>query len=271
MIEANDVVPPYLYHYSGYGGLKGIVENKTIRFTRVNTLNDPVEGYITVNGENTIRIPMNCCYCSCWSSVSHESVAMWLNYADQGRGVRIKLSYDMFVPETGKMYICQFPNLRVRNCLYPATDIDAKMIGKDDGIYGRIDRVYGPAKVIYASESEVDDGTVKTLDYPINNENVFYVFPGRKILRKINHWDYEREYRYFLAPFPMITGPGFAMEKLERDVDWPEYIDIPIYKQIEEVVIGPKASFEQENDISRYLMAKGISNVYKSKVLLQQT
>lgn len=268
MTETNDIVPPYLYHYTSVDSLAKILETGNIRFTQVDKLNDPVEGYISVHEATlNLKIPMKCAYCSCWSPNSHESVAMWQNYANY-EGVRIKLPFDMFSPN-GKVYICPMSNLKMRNFLYLATDIPPIIVGATNEPHGIINRIYGPAKVLYVDASEVDDGSIITLQTPYQETNDFYVFPARKVLRKVNHWEHEQEYRYFLSPISMIKGPGNKLqETLGPSINWPEFLDIPIYKTIEEVVLGPKMTQNKQLETINLLKTYGINNVYKSGIIL---
>ncbi len=84
------MIPAFLYHYTSVETLLLILKNKTIRFSRLDCLNDPLEGthlkfkYLNEN-----------IYASSWTSEANESLPMWKIYSNL-KGVRIKMPIDLF-------------------------------------------------------------------------------------------------------------------------------------------------------------------------------
>ena len=83
----------YLYHYTSIENLALILKNKTIRFTRLDCVDDVEESSVY---ENTV--PMGkYTFVSCWTESEEESIPLWNMYTPQMRGVRIKMnSSDLF-------------------------------------------------------------------------------------------------------------------------------------------------------------------------------
>jgi hypothetical protein len=83
--------PEYLYHYTSIEGLAHILSSKSIRFSRLDSLDDTEEGASqdTVDWRKYF-------YVSCWAATSEESIPLWSMYTKNMTGVRIKVKIDMF-------------------------------------------------------------------------------------------------------------------------------------------------------------------------------
>lgn len=80
-----------LYHYTSIDSLALILKNKTIRFTRLDLLDD-LEENIKSSGVNIGSYA----FASCWTDDKEESIPLWKMYTESGLGVRISLDSDMF-------------------------------------------------------------------------------------------------------------------------------------------------------------------------------
>lgn len=76
----------YLYHYTSLETLALILKYKTIRFSRLDLVDDPEE-IITKDYGNLGRFM----YVSCWTDSKEESIPMWKMYSNNLKGIRIKL------------------------------------------------------------------------------------------------------------------------------------------------------------------------------------
>lgn len=81
-----------LYHYTTIDKLALILKNKTIRFNRLDRVDDIEEGAISPAG---VRMGQYT-FVSCWTKDDEESIPLWKMYTANGKGVRIGLEYDMF-------------------------------------------------------------------------------------------------------------------------------------------------------------------------------
>ena len=88
-----------LYHYTSIDCLACILKNKTIRFTRLDLLDD-LEENIQSSGVNIGHYA----FASCWTEDKEESIPLWKMYTENGLGVRLAIDSDMFMdyhnPET---------------------------------------------------------------------------------------------------------------------------------------------------------------------------
>lgn len=92
-----------LYHYTTIDCLAQILRNHTLRFNRLDRVDDIEEGAISPSG---VRIGQYV-FVSCWTKDSEESIPLWKMYTANGRGVRICLE--------SKMFRC-YDNSEIVNC-----------------------------------------------------------------------------------------------------------------------------------------------------------
>lgn len=83
-----------LYHYTSIENLALILKNQTIRFTRLDCVDDVEESAVY---ENTVPMAKYT-FVSCWTENEEESIPLWNMYTPQMRGVRIKMkSTELFI------------------------------------------------------------------------------------------------------------------------------------------------------------------------------
>lgn len=81
-----------LYHYTSIDSLACILKNRTIRFTRLDLLDD-LEENIQSSGVNIGHYA----FASCWTDDKEESIPLWKMYTENGLGVRLAIDSDMFM------------------------------------------------------------------------------------------------------------------------------------------------------------------------------
>ena len=81
-----------LYHYTTIETLALILRNKTIRFNRLDNVDDIEEGAISPAGVRMGQFV----FISCWTKDPEESIPLWKLYTSNGKGVRIGLDSQMF-------------------------------------------------------------------------------------------------------------------------------------------------------------------------------
>lgn len=88
-----------LYHYTSIENLALILKNKTIRFSRLDCVDDVEESTVYNN-----TVPMGkYTFVSCWTDNEEESISLWNLYTPGMRGVRIKMkSSDIFFKHNHK-------------------------------------------------------------------------------------------------------------------------------------------------------------------------
>lgn len=82
-----------LFHYTSIETLALILKNKTIRFNRLDCVDD-LEESMYGSGPNDIKLGQYQ-FVSCWTKDSEENLALWKMYTNN-KGIRICLDSDMF-------------------------------------------------------------------------------------------------------------------------------------------------------------------------------
>lgn len=243
------MIPKYLYQYTQLDSLFKILENKTIRFTRLDLLNDPAEADIVFNNErlNSTSAKQSI-YTSCFSDESNENVAMWYMYSNM-KGVRIKIQSNIFgdfsgLEETVGGYI-------------PVIKIDE--IEFNENV--KIKKIYGPAKVEYVNDyTEISKGSVditKTIGVDGEEFDMLDINIRELGTNKLASWSYEKEWRYLLHPFVAIHENIELFKNVLPfsvfDGDKPKYIDIGIKSDILEIMTAPEMSSEDKSKLHDFL------------------
>ena len=92
------------YHYTNIDVLALILKNRTLRFTRLDQMDDPEECNFVSNGVNLGQYT----FVSCWTEVKEESIPMWKMYTKDKWGIRISLEKEgLFRTYTDHEYISQ--------------------------------------------------------------------------------------------------------------------------------------------------------------------
>ena len=84
-----------IYHYTNIDTLALILKNRTIRFNRLDKVDDVEEGSTHSKGIRFSKYT----FVSCWTEEEEESIPLWKMYGGDKGGVRIALQREMF-----KMY-----------------------------------------------------------------------------------------------------------------------------------------------------------------------
>ncbi|WP_155952078.1 DUF2971 domain-containing protein [Pseudoxanthomonas suwonensis] len=93
-----------IHHYTSIGALAAILRHKTIRFGRLDTLDDTQEAQ-SIGGFDFGKM----LFASCWVEKPEEDIAQWAMYGDAMKGVRISLPRQPFalVPRLASLHSMQ--------------------------------------------------------------------------------------------------------------------------------------------------------------------
>lgn len=83
-----------LYHYTSLATFALILTTKSIKFNRLDLVDDPDESLFGY-GDSDMKLNSSS-FVSCWTEDKVENIALWKMYTDL-KGVRIGLDKDMFV------------------------------------------------------------------------------------------------------------------------------------------------------------------------------
>ena len=81
-----------IYHYTNLESLALILKNRTIRFNRLDKVDDIEEGNAESLGVRFCKYV----FVSCWTENSEETIPLWKMYGGDFGGVRISMEYNMF-------------------------------------------------------------------------------------------------------------------------------------------------------------------------------
>lgn len=270
--------PEYLYHYTSIETLALILKHKTIRFSRLDLVDDPEE-IKTDDFGNLGRF----LFVSCWSSEEEESIPMWKMYSNDLKGVRIKLPAYPF-----KKHIFNSTTIKRKN-RDALSDIIIE--NESDMCYSYID--INKLFDWKLSSAPIREELLKRVVYT-NSKDLIYqkVYTESESNKSINikdlgvykwkYWEFQKEYRYlfFVSPWGkedalMSTVEGHI--ELFNRFKWfniPQlYIDFELdrYKMCDMVItLGPKTS-ESDAVIVQLLIEKfnPKARIEKSKISIR--
>jgi hypothetical protein len=254
--------PKTLFHYTSIETLALILSRKTIRFNRLDKVQDPREAMTADFSDAQTLV-----FASCWTSQSKESLPLWDLYT-KCKGIRIEMPTLMFQG-------------RHNNHKVTTNDIHYEIMGADHEIVrqgkqytklaGRT--VMGPTRMRYFEDPKYLEVTcIKNLP-----EHPFY--DVRELgTRKHAHWHFEEEVRFrLLATFGYSKEKDYALspEDLKASPVFTEFVDVGIDDSAlneARIVLGPKTS-SADHDIVENLCEKHVapasSHTSKSSIKLR--
>ncbi len=182
-----------IYHYTSIKNLALILHYQTIRFNRLDRVDDLEE---TMYGSNNLIYELYT-FASCWTKDSSENLALWKMYAGY-EGVRICLDEDMFVSydEPFKTYKTYYDRM-----IYFAKDCT-------------IAQTSNPIKL--CDVEYVDDPKKEKSDYVKENNGEIKIDTSRTGLIKRKEWQMQKESRFKIQTLPLNPKylDGLSNDKL---------------------------------------------------------
>lgn len=262
----------HIYHYTTIDTLALILRNHTIRFSRLDKVDDIEESEFS-SGPTNVRLG-NYVFASCWTRCEEESIAQWKIYAGYD-GVRIAMAED----DIFQTYDItpEFPNSMQSYFKPPFSPV-----GKDAICCPRInpvvceDVVYTDDPTLLAKDAIIDTGT----------HTVLSTTSAGKYKRKI--WEFQKKCRFKFLVYPMQESIVEYLAKTEIDINliFPisnqgimniiqkkmpisqEYYDASMSATALDhlqVILGPRTSVAQETIVEALL------NQYAPKAVLRQS
>ena len=199
----------YLYHYTNLSSLAMILKNKTIKFNRLDFMDDLQEKVGT-----DIKNIGKYFFVSCWSDEPKESIPMWLMYTDIEQGVKLRFDRDFLKKYNynEEAYKSMLPNMRVEVASpSPSFNIPLDFM-IEHGIFSP--QILAPDllhKVEYTDE-------INNLEPEIffSDENRFGLnFESIGKFKNL-HWEFQREWRFIIniLPFNMFDDPKKIPHKM---------------------------------------------------------
>ncbi len=163
-----------LFHFTSINTLALILKSRSIRFGRLDLVNDPTEGLISDFHSQAPYI-----FISCWTDCEEENLALWNMYTQNMRGVRIEMGLPIF------------ESFRIGdddNNLIMENEILNEEVG-----YFILGGSNEPQKIEYTDDENL-------LKPSIRNEFGLHIESVANHKRSI--WKIEQEFRYRLQIFP---------------------------------------------------------------------
>jgi hypothetical protein len=172
-------LPDALFHYTSIETLALILANRTLRFSRLDSVNDTEEAIASdLPGASTLV------FASCWTAQERESLAMWRMYTPNFQGVRISLPNNPFAGRHS-------PIIVERGGAIQRFDGKVEINRKNDGVGIVSYYVTGPNKIHYSD------------DECFRNAPCLLIEGGHRSVQlhdlgmvKSKHWEFEEEWRY---------------------------------------------------------------------------
>lgn len=206
-----------IHHYTTIENLALILKNRTIRFNRLDRVDDLEEGNTVSNGINLSKYV----FVSCWTESVEESIPLWNLYANGKSGVRISLEKDFFeeydikstdgIPVVGETVKSIFPFEEMFNKRY----IFISFCNDSNFFYRPIEYV--------------DDIITRTENIVQRRGDGIIISFGEVGRYKHKRWAFQDESRFVLTAIPKIydidiSNPIFSsmvVDSFERNIELP--------------------------------------------------
>ena len=255
-----NVYPKRLHHYTSIETAFKILRSQTIRFSRLDQVNDPLEAYT----EDFLAEASKYVFVSCWTYSPRESILHWGRYTSDS-GCRLSLHSTMFSVD-GKIKVFGVDTdwivgetfndigstislkselrIRIENDLLAEVGIPEYNVSR---------HLYGPTYVGYSpDESNIRPRLVKDREFSMLNIGIW----------KTDYWQDEMEVRFrkyatdgdadtlTLNEWESEDSP---FKSYKRVLD--SYIDVPVDRKVmnlAEILLGPLADDVEANELKEY-------------------
>lgn len=258
-----------IFHYTTIDTLALIMLNKTIRFNRLDNVDDTDESKYGSGPYNTILNKY--VFVSCWTKNPAENIDLWKRYANEGKGIRIAMDEDMFVSYQnysvlGSKFKSYFPNkfYVTGDCLF--VDVNNEIMLYD---------------VEYVENVEMH--TKKLIEQ--NRDYINYYIPKVGIYKNRDKWEQQGESRFRIFAFPLTIkdAKNLNMENVNdvfKAFDIGQYLltnnhpinlthyDMSIKKEAIdsiEIMMGPNTTAEDKAKVQRILYPCYINRFFSKR------
>lgn len=264
------MIPKYLYHYTSIEALEKILESGKIQFTRLDLLNDPLEGVFNIEEYGEVKDVRQCIYCSCWTANQCENISMWGIYG-KFQGVRIKFKSNLFAIDS-QLRVFEIETGFMPCCTINPIPYTIENISSGEPAY--LKRVYGPTRVEYVNNfSETYSSVIRNrgcsdLNIPEGFINIVLQELGN---RKIKDWAYEDEWRFKVTAFLNIIGPLDGLIYGLDELIAPEKVYVPYVQDPIEIMTGPGIDDKDFEKVRNIIKNSGKEiNLASSKIKLNK-
>lgn len=244
-----------IYHYTTIENLALILQCQTIRFSRLDAVDDLEEGLVESSGVH----PGRYVFVSCWTENCEESIPLWKMYTKDCIGVRIGLERDMFLEYVSRGEDISMPEgskaIGQITSKIPATEVfnpDGKYmvlpLFSDEFFYRKIEYV-----------ESVADKTNNAVKYDGKTLSIAFKDIG---CYKHKRWSFQEESRFKLVILPRnpnisVTDPMFSSyltQAIANNIILPiEYYDMHLKPEVfdnMEIICSPSMNQAQKTIVN---------------------
>lgn len=196
--------PDRIFHYTSVETLALILSSRKIRFSRLDRLDDALEGPM-IDGIHFNKY----FFVSCWTSQSAENIPQWHLYTEKMTGVRIELpSY----PFKNKILTTpeNWTNCVQEGSMYGPIALDEMFKPSYMLLPMFMSREHFAGSVEYVNDVKQRYRQAVSLDIAQGKLSINRPFDLVRLKNK--HWEFQSEYRFALLALPSLTlppeGPG---------------------------------------------------------------
>lgn len=246
-----DRLPEYLYHYTSIETFALILNSQKLRFSRLDTVNDPEEARAA-----DLKYASTLVFASCWTEEEDELIAMWKLYTPDMQGIRLKMPTNLFAgqnpPQVEEGGAIQF------------FDGNIEILRKPPATGIMTNRVFGPNKVHYTDD---EDYLIPNCIIEHNNFTEIVLHDLGKA--KNPYWSFEREWRFLLYGIPseIRVKQGSGYRNIILDLEEYPVLETAYYLPLDasaikkaEILLGPRINKAQE------ILVKTLRDTYCPKV-----
>ena len=207
-----------IHHYTSIENLALILKNKTIRFTRLDKVDDSEEAGLSCKN---IQLSYYT-FVSCWTDSEEESIPLWKMYAGKEmHGIRISLDSDMFLKyhiPSGRFYGVDVYSKNEKSSILPIE----KIVTKDYLVVPSFnDSEMFFKKVLYVDNPFSEMRDVVQIQDMGNGEGAMKMNLKKIGLYKRKCWAFQKEHRFTLTilPNPILKNNLFH-SVFPRNIKW---------------------------------------------------
>lgn len=233
----------YIYHYTSIETLALILKNKNIRFNSLKNVDDINE--TEFSDENEINLSSHVLI-SCWTNNEEENLAFWHMYTPNMKGVRIKLSKNLFHKYSFTTeYVADIQDTLITESLVPENECFNQN-------YWIVPFSENFLEIVYTEQEDL----LKPKILQVESES-FTVKIGEIGKYKSKIWEFQKEVRFKLFVLPSMDSNGTKIHPLD---DFQKIMTNKIPSPIEnyfieikddafknmEITLGPKCTISEE-------------------------
>lgn len=222
-----------LYHYTSIENLALILKNRTLRFNRLDRVDDIEEAAIY---EGTV--PMGkYTFVSCWTNNDDESIPLWKMYTPQMKGVRVGMDSDMFLMKkiSEGTYQTSIGVLEITGDLETLFSPEEQFNERFAILFNGKNDPYFFREIEYVDKCE-KSGQEAILFKLIDNKLNLDVDTSKIGKYKNKRWAFQEEVRFALTIVPTLINPVThqfdIIQAIQKGVDLPiMYYDLKLSEE----------------------------------------